>query len=101
MDGTKKCQVTTLPPTRGTRVLILHCGSSNEWVKDGVKLYGKKIEDCNVDYHQNMQSEIFEEWFENSLIPNLKPISVIVLNNAPYHSKQLRKIPNALEVLRI
>lgn len=93
-DGTKNCQVTALPPNKGTRLVILHCGSSDGWVNDGLKLCGKKMENCNVDYHQNMESQIFEEWFENSLIPNLKPNSVIVMDNAPYHSRQLTKIPN-------
>ena len=53
------------------------------------------MEDCNVDYHKNMDSDVLEEWFEFSLIPNLKTNSIIVLDNASYHSRQLNKIPNA------
>lgn len=37
---------------------------------------------------------IFEEWFEHTLIPNLKPNSVIVMDNASYHSRQISKIPS-------
>lgn len=94
-DGTTKCQLKGVPPNRGSRLIILHCGSADGWVTNGLKLCGKKIQDCNVDYHKNMESQIFEEWFEHTLIPNLKPSSVIVMDNASYHSRQSIKIPNA------
>lgn len=55
---------------------------------------GKKLEESNVDYHRSTTSEIFEEWFRETLLPKLKNNSVIVLDNAPYHSRQLEKIPN-------
>ncbi|XP_050509051.1 uncharacterized protein LOC126886230 [Diabrotica virgifera virgifera] len=38
--------------------------------------------------------ELFESWFKNNLLPNLADNSVIVLDNASYYSKQLKKIPN-------
>nr|CAH7757853.1 unnamed protein product [Callosobruchus chinensis] len=41
-----------------------------------------------------MQSDIFENWFEETLIPNFKQNSVIVLDNAAYHSRLVEKIPN-------
>ncbi|KAF2891073.1 hypothetical protein ILUMI_15101 [Ignelater luminosus] len=41
-----------------------------------------------------MTAQLFEEWFENSLLPSLPPNSVIVLDNASYYSRQLNKIPN-------
>ena len=46
-----------------------------------------------ADYHFDMDSKIFEEWFEKRLIPGLPPNSVIVIDNAPYHSRQATKIP--------
>jgi len=86
-DESSRCQLKDAAPNRGSRMIISHCGSKDGWVKDGLKLCGKKIEDCNVDYHKNMQSNIFEKWFEEDILPNLKPNSVIVMDNAPYHSK--------------
>lgn len=94
-DGTKKCELKGVPPNKGSRIIILHCGSSDGWVDNALKLCGKKIEDCNIDYHKNMDSGIFEQWFEHTLIPNLKPFSVIVMDNASYHSRQRYKIPNS------
>ncbi|XP_050501612.1 uncharacterized protein LOC126881397 isoform X3 [Diabrotica virgifera virgifera] len=92
-DGSSMC-IPEMPANKGLRLIIVHCGGSEGWVPNALKLCGKKMEDCNVDYHKNMEADIFEDWFENSLIPNLEKNSVIVLDNASYHSRQLTKIPN-------
>ena len=72
--------------------------------KRGVKLYqetsGKRLKKTNVVagylnglilalciYAWATDREWFCEWFEYSLIPLLKPGSVIVLDNATFHSK--------------
>jgi len=39
-----------------------------------------------------MNGDNFQEWFE-SIIPRLDPNSVIVMDNAPYHSLRSEKIP--------
>ena len=36
------------------------------------------------DYHDEMSAVHFEEWFHDSLIPNLQRNSVIAMDNAPY-----------------
>jgi transposase len=39
------------------------------------------------DYHQEMNSFVFLEWFENQLMPALKNPSLVVLDNAiSYHA---------------
>jgi hypothetical protein len=38
------------------------------------------------DYHQEMNSVVFLEWFENQLMPALKNPSLDVLDNASYHN---------------
>ena len=38
------------------------------------------------DYHQEMNSVVFLEWFENQLLPALKNPSLVVLDNASYHN---------------
>ena len=72
--------------------------------KRGVKLYqetsGKRLKKTNVvaGYQNGLilalriyawatEREWFCEWFEYSLIPPLKPSSVIILDNATFHSK--------------
>jgi transposase len=38
------------------------------------------------DYHQEMNSVVFLEWFENQLMPALKNPGLVVLDNASYHN---------------
>ena len=45
------------------------------------------------DYHDKMTSEHFEEWFHDSLMPNIPANSLIVMDNAPYHSRRLEPVP--------
>ncbi|XP_047035473.1 uncharacterized protein LOC124641450 [Helicoverpa zea] len=45
------------------------------------------------DYHGQMNSVNFEKWATGMLIPNLPQNSVVVMDNAPYHSVQENKVP--------
>ena len=45
------------------------------------------------DYHDEMTGEHFEEWFEHKLLPNIPPNSLIVMDNASYHSQRLEEVP--------
>ena len=47
------------------------------------------------DYHNQINSAVFEEWFKYQLLPNIPPNCVIVMDNASYHSRQLEKIPSS------
>jgi hypothetical protein len=38
------------------------------------------------DYHQEMNSFVFLDWFENQLMPAMKNPSLFVLANASYHN---------------
>ena len=44
-------------------------------------------------YEQSTNSAVFEVWFEGRLMPLLKPGTLIIMDNAPFHRKEeLRKI---------
>jgi transposase len=45
------------------------------------------------DYHGQMNSDNFEKWVNEKVIPNLATPSVIIMDNAPYHVKQVDKPP--------
>lgn len=45
------------------------------------------------DYYDEINSENFAKWFTTVLIPKLPNNSIIVTENAPYHSVQLNKTP--------
>lgn len=41
-----------------------------------------------------MNAELFKKWFVEQLLPNLDKPSIIIMDNASYHSKLIEKIPN-------
>ena len=75
-----------IPSGKGKRLIILHAGSAESGFIPNCKLvfHGKlRVEE---DYHSEMNSKVFLDWFENQLIPELNQPSVIVLDNASYHN---------------
>ena len=75
---------------KGTRLIILHAGSCKGWINGAELVFQSKK---SGDYHDEMTSEHFEEWFNDTLIPKLEPNSIIVMDKASYHSRGLQKIP--------
>lgn len=41
-----------------------------------------------------MTPELFETWLKEHIIPNISPGSFILMDNASYHFRLLKKIPN-------
>ena len=68
-------------------------GSSAGFVDNALLWCGKDISKCYIDYHQNMNCEVFESWFGDKLIPNLPKDgkTPIVLDNAKYHCRLMEK----------
>jgi hypothetical protein len=69
-------------------------GSSDDFVNSALHLTARNIKHTKVDSHQEMNAKVFQGWFEQTLLPELPPRSVIVIDNAPYHSEQWEKMPN-------
>jgi hypothetical protein len=45
------------------------------------------------DYHDTMNGENFEHWVLTQLLPNLEEPSLVIMDNASYHSVLLNKPP--------
>jgi hypothetical protein len=55
-------------------LIVLHAGTRNEGLIDGCDLvFLTKSKDG--DHHQEMNSVVFLEWFENKLMPALKNLA--------------------------
>ena len=81
-----------VPIGKGSRLILLHAGGFDGFVPGAMLLFKSK---STRDYHEEMNDATFTRWFKEALLPNLKPNSVIVMDNAPYHSVQLHKPPTA------
>lgn len=78
------------PSGRGERIIVLHIGSDDGFLEGGQLVFQSKK---TCDYHEEMNADVFEKWFLQ-VLPLLEPNSVIVLDNASYHSRYVEKIPN-------
>jgi hypothetical protein len=72
-----------IPSGKGKHFIGLHAGTRSEGL-----IYGSDLvflaKSKDGDYHQEMNSVVFLEWFENLLMPALKYHSSVVLDNASY-----------------
>ncbi|XP_030757761.1 uncharacterized protein LOC115883532 [Sitophilus oryzae] len=76
----------------GVRYIVLHAGSEDGFVENASLVF--KSGTKSGDYHDSMNSANFEKWFEEQLIPNLDEPSLIIMDNAPYHSTLFERTPN-------
>ena len=79
------------PSGKGERLIVLHVGSEHGFL-NGAGLVFRTSGKLD-DYHGDMNSELFEKWFREKLVPRLPPNAVIVMDNASYHSVQIDKAP--------
>lgn len=70
---------------------MLHAGSENGWIP-GVSLVFESKRNTG-DYHDEMDHRTFEEWFSKTLLPKIPSSSIIVMDNAPYHSRRKEPLP--------
>ncbi|XP_023309819.1 uncharacterized protein LOC111692776 isoform X1 [Anoplophora glabripennis] len=77
------------PSGKGKRLIILHAGSEEGFVEDSLLVFeGKK----SGDYHEEMNANVFEKWF-SEFLKKIPDNSVIVMDNASYHSRKVEAIP--------
>lgn len=81
------------PTGKESHLIILHAGTRNGFVDNTELMFQAKNDG---DYHNQMNSAVFENWFKYQLLPNIADNSVIVTDNASYHSVQLEKKPSTV-----
>jgi transposase len=68
-------------------------GSENGFIPGALLI--KSSTTASEDYHKEMDGFGFENWFRQSLLPNIPNDSIIVMDNASYHS--LSNIPKSID----
>ena len=71
--------------------MIIVTGTMNGFISGAKLVYKAGL--STGDYHHEMNFENFSKWLAKKLIPNLKPKSVLVFDNASYHNVQQDKFP--------
>ena len=80
-----------LPSNRGQRFVILHCGGEDTGFLENCDLVFLSKSKDGRDYHSEMNNRIFMDWVRNQLSPALHQPSVVVMDNASYHSVQVQE----------
>jgi hypothetical protein len=75
----------------GKRHIIVNAGSEEGFVPNLLLIYSTKSK--SADYHDDMNEENFMKRLKEKLLPNVTRPSVIVMDNASNHVKQLSKPP--------
>ncbi|GBP37192.1 hypothetical protein EVAR_31123_1 [Eumeta japonica] len=83
----------------GPRWIIIHAGGENGYVPNCCLVYRSKS--TSADYHHDMNKDKFTKWVMEKLIPNLTKPSLIVMDNAKYHSVQLNKPPTQADRIAV
>lgn len=79
--------------SEGKRFIVLHAGSANGFIPGASLIFCSKSK--SADYHDSMNSESFEKWLKEMLIPNLQEPSLVIMDNASYHSRVIEKQPSS------
>jgi hypothetical protein len=74
------------------RLIILPVGSISGFLQNTELIY--KAGNSKGDYHCQMNHVNFEKWVWDKLVWSLPTNSVVVMDNAPYHSMRVDKIPS-------
>jgi hypothetical protein len=91
-----KCQLWfyfTVSTIISERYIVLHAGNKDGFIEDASLIFKSKKN--SLDYHSEMNAETFEQWLQDVLLIKLQQPSVIILDNASYHSRLEEKRPTS------
>lgn len=81
------------PTARGPRFALVNAGGEQGFVNGAEFTFLCKKN--SADAHEEVDGECFEKWFQEQLLPNVPEGTVIVMDNASYHSRRQDKIPTS------
>lgn len=73
------------PAGKGPRLIIVHAITALGWVGGAKLVFQAKRR--TGDYHGQMNGENFTKWFTEQLLPHIPCGSLIIMDNAPYHTE--------------
>ncbi|XP_023717166.1 uncharacterized protein LOC111869699 [Cryptotermes secundus] len=81
------------PVSKGQRLIIVYAGGRTGFIPGSLLIFKSHLK--TGDYHSEMNVTNYQKWLTEKLIPNLPPKSVLVVDNAPYHTMQFNKAPTS------
>ncbi|XP_060869615.1 uncharacterized protein LOC132944338 [Metopolophium dirhodum] len=81
-----------IPTGKCGRLIVVHAGCAKYGFIQNSKLIFRSYTGNSTDYHIQMNSEVFKSWF-TQMLNSLEEPSVIVMDNASYHSTLIDNFP--------
>ena len=69
---------------KGDRFIVIHAETKDRFIHTAAGVF--KGKSGSADNHTDMICENFENWVNQNLLPNLTKNSVVILDNALYHT---------------
>ncbi|CAK1578213.1 unnamed protein product [Parnassius mnemosyne] len=79
---------------KGDRLIVCHAGCAKYCFIPEAKWVFRAVKSQNEYYPSEMNAEGFRDWF-TKLLQSLEEPSVIIMDNAPYHSQQINRTPTS------
>jgi len=86
--------VPKIPTAKGGRLIVVHSGCAKYGFIQNSKLVFRSNTGNSTDYHSQMNSEVCKSWFTQMFNSLVEP-SVIVMDNASYHSTLVDNFPKS------
>lgn len=80
-----------VPTGKGGRLIVCHAGGAKGFIPQCKWVF--RSNKGGTDYHSEMNNQSFKKWFSENLLPSLEEPTSIIMDNAPYHSAQIDKVP--------
>ena len=77
-----------IPTGKGQRLILLHAVDDKQGFIPDCKLLFKSNSTDGRDYHTEMNGDTFEYWLKDKLLPALDEPSLVLLDNASYHTRK-------------
>lgn len=88
-DKSGKCTF-KIKAGKGKRVVMVHIGNESGNLDGAFFVFDYKKPEL-ADYHKEMNSHNFEKWFIEKVLPHLPDGAVVVMDNAPYHGRLIKR----------
>nr|XP_037867914.1 uncharacterized protein LOC101744245 isoform X2 [Bombyx mori] len=76
------------------KLIVRHAGCAKYGFIPEARWVFRAVKSPNEGYHSEMNAKGFTHWF-TKLLQSLEELSVIIMDNAPYHSQQINQAPTS------